>query len=90
MLKLLTSILPDVEPFQPFFRSSAARAAKDLSQQALAEKDLSYGNTPTAPGPQGMASLDQIDKLPFANSDPEFNKPFFDYIEKTFKNPNAQ
>ncbi|WP_309128277.1 extracellular solute-binding protein [Microbacterium sp.] len=59
-------------------------------QQALAEKDLSYGNTPTAPGPEGMASLDKIDKLPFANPDPEFNKPFFEYIEKTFKNPNAQ
>lgn len=59
-------------------------------QQAIAEKDLSYGNTPTAPGPEGMASLDKIDKLPFANPDPEFNKPFFEFIEKTFKNPNAQ
>lgn len=59
-------------------------------QQAIAEKDLSYGNTPTAPGPEGMASLDQIDKLPFANPDAAFNQPFFDFIEKTFKNPTAQ
>lgn len=53
-------------------------------QQALAEKDFSYGNTPTAPGPEGMDSLDKIDKLPFANPDPDFNKPYFEFIEKTF------
>ncbi|ALG12210.1 ABC transporter substrate-binding protein [Kibdelosporangium phytohabitans] len=54
-------------------------------QKALAEKDNSYGRTPTAPGPAGLPSLDKLSRLPFSNPDPAFNKPYFDFINQAFK-----
>ena len=54
-------------------------------QQALAEKNRSYGWTPEAPGPEGTPPLDQLERVPFANSDPEFNQPYFDFISEQFK-----
>ncbi|GAA5199069.1 ABC transporter substrate-binding protein [Microbacterium jejuense] len=54
-------------------------------QQALAEKNRSYGWTPEAPGPEGTPSLDQLERLPFSNPDPAFNQPYFDFIDEQFK-----
>lgn len=54
-------------------------------QKALAEKNRSYGWTPEAPGPEGTPSLDKLKRVPFSNSDPAFNKPFFDFLNTQFK-----
>lgn len=54
-------------------------------QETLALKDRSYGWTPDAPGPEGFPSMDQLQRLPFANPDPEFNKPYYAFITETFK-----
>ncbi|WP_020495900.1 ABC transporter substrate-binding protein [Sciscionella marina] len=54
-------------------------------QRALAEKDNSYGWTPAAPGPKGLPPLDKLPRLPFSNPKPEFNKPYFAFINKAFK-----
>ncbi len=54
-------------------------------QDALGEKNQSYGVLPTAPGPAGAPPLAELKHLPFANPDPKFNAPYFDYITKLFK-----
>lgn len=54
-------------------------------QDALGEKDNSYGVLPSAPGPAGAPALADLKKLPFSNPDPEFNRPYFDFITDLFK-----
>ncbi|GAA3699738.1 ABC transporter substrate-binding protein [Arthrobacter ginkgonis] len=54
-------------------------------QNALGEKDNSYGVLPTAPGPSGAPAFADLKKLPYSNPDPEFNKEYFDYIVDLFK-----
>jgi len=54
-------------------------------QQALAEKNNSYGWTPAAPGPKGAPALEKLGRLPFSNPDPEFNKPYFEFLDSQFK-----
>ncbi|MFV0375157.1 ABC transporter substrate-binding protein [Microbacterium sp.] len=54
-------------------------------QLALAEKNESYGWTPEAPGPASLPALNEFERLPFSNPDPEFNRPYFEFIAETFK-----
>ncbi|MFD5226338.1 ABC transporter substrate-binding protein [Microbacterium sp. NPDC058342] len=54
-------------------------------QKTLAEKDNSYGWTPEAPGPAGAPPLGELKRLPFSNPDPEFNAPYFEFINEAFK-----
>ncbi|QTX04407.1 ABC transporter substrate-binding protein [Agromyces archimandritae] len=54
-------------------------------QETLAEVDGSYGILPGSPGPLGAPAFDSLERLPFSNPDPEFNKPYFAVVDELFK-----
>ncbi|WOF22859.1 extracellular solute-binding protein [Microbacterium betulae] len=54
-------------------------------QQVLAEVDNGYGLVPGSPGPFGAPPLDELDRLPATNTDPEFNAPYFAVIDRLFQ-----
>ncbi|MEV5411173.1 extracellular solute-binding protein [Thermopolyspora sp. NPDC052614] len=54
-------------------------------QRVLAEVDNGYGLVPGSPGPSGAPPLDELEKLPPTNTDPEYNAPYFAIIDRLFQ-----